>query len=103
MDITSHQNGSLLLAGDRVRFQGSVEDTTDRTYTEVEVRLEQYRDGSKNPVELLDWRKAGGDPRRGTLTSPSTTTGWTRTRITRSSLPEPAPTAEMCRPPMCGG
>ena len=62
VDIESHQNGSLLLAGDRVRFQGSVEDTTDRTYTEVEVRLEQYRDGSSNPVELLDWRKAGGEP-----------------------------------------
>ena len=62
VDITSHQNGSLLLAGDRVRFQGSVEDTADRTYTEVEVRLEQYRDGSSNPVELLDWRNAGGDP-----------------------------------------
>ncbi|MEC9204103.1 MAG: S8 family serine peptidase [Candidatus Thermoplasmatota archaeon] len=62
VDISSHQNGSLLLAGDRVRFQGSVEDTDDRTYTEVEVRMEQYRDGSSNPVELLDWRKAGGEP-----------------------------------------
>ena len=62
VDIESHQNGTLLLAGERVRFEGSVENTSERTYTEVEVRLEQYRDGSSNPVELLDWRKAGGDP-----------------------------------------
>ena len=70
----------------------------------------KWRCGSSNTVTVratpwscLIGAKQEEIPRRGTLTSPSTTTGWTRTRITRSSLPEPAPTAEMCRPPMCGG
>ncbi len=59
--IESTDNETLHLAGERVRFSGTVEEVSGRTYTEVEVRLEQYRDGSSIPVTLVDWRTAGGD------------------------------------------
>ena len=59
--IESLSNGTLHLAGERVRFAGTVEEAAGRTYTDIEVRLEQYRDGSSIPVTLVDWRSAGGD------------------------------------------
>lgn len=61
VNIDSTSNGTLHLAGERVRFSGSVEDVPGREYVDVEVRLEQYRDGSSVPVTLIDWRAAGGD------------------------------------------